>query len=251
MAPRKKKEELQVVESKPMSVQSAPRQELILEGDPEKQLEFAHKAATALMKRVNGKKRQVVINGKQYLEFGDWQTLARFFGATVGTEWTQPIMNTKNELIGFEARAVVTQNGQVISSAEARCMRDEKRWKTADEYAVNSMAQTRASAKALRNGFGWVAELAGYQSTPAEEMPNAYDNSPIADDAPVKSSVDDELAYYDMPNEHHVSPPTAASGSYTCSDTGKPISEPEYSYSMKFYGRPLSRAAQKNHTRIK
>jgi hypothetical protein len=48
--------------------------------------------------------------------------------------------------------------------------RDEKRWKDADDYAIKSMAQTRAGAKALRNAFGWVAELAGYASTPLEEM---------------------------------------------------------------------------------
>lgn len=261
MATRKKKDEVQVVVATPMqpTVQPAPRQELILEGDPEKQLEFAHKAATALMKRVNGKKRQVVINGKQYLEFGDWQTLARFFGATVGTEWTQPIMDSSNKLIGFEARAIVTQNGQVISSAEARCMRSEKRWGTADEYAVNSMAQTRASAKALRNGFGWVAELAGYSSTPAEEMPGAYDTSPIRDNAKVVSTADDELEYMEslgsdgLPNNEYipVRQTPAPAGTYVCADTGKTISKAEYDFSMRAYGKPLSFAAQKNNTRIK
>lgn len=250
MAPRKKVkgEETQVVIATPMAPQiqpAPPKKELVLEGDPEKQMEFAQKAAKALMSRVKSKPRQVVINGKQYLEFGDWQTLARFFGATVGTEWSQAIMDSANKIVGFEARAVVYQNGQVISSAEARCMRSEKRWGTADEYAVNSMAQTRASAKALRNAFGWVAELAGYQSTPAEEMPTDYDNSPVPDNAKVHSSADAELEYFNQET------PSASSGSYTCSDTGKPISEPEYSYSMKFYGKPLSRAAQKNHARIK
>lgn len=131
-------------------------------------------------------------------------------------------------------------------------MRSEKRWGTADEYAVNSMAQTRASAKALRNAFGWVAELAGYQSTPAEEMPGEYDRSPIPDNAPVTSSAaDDELSYYDTQNENHTTPPTTSSAGYTCSDTGKPISAAEYKFSMSAYGKPLSFAAQKNHTRIK
>jgi hypothetical protein len=32
------------------------------------------------------------------------------------------------------------------------------------------MAQTRASSKALRQAFAWVAVLAGYAATPAEEM---------------------------------------------------------------------------------
>lgn len=38
-------------------------------------------------------------------------------------------------------------------------------------YSLASMAQTRANAKALRNVLSWVAVLAGYQATPAEEMP--------------------------------------------------------------------------------
>jgi hypothetical protein len=37
--------------------------------------------------------------------------------------------------------------------------------------SLASMAQTRANAKALRNVLSWVAVLAGYQATPAEEMP--------------------------------------------------------------------------------
>jgi hypothetical protein len=142
---------------------------LVLEGDPNAQLEYAQKAAQALMVRVNSKKKQVIIGGKQYLEFGDWQTLARFFGATVGVEWTKPIERA-GKLEGYEARAIVYQHGETISAAEASCMRAERNWKDRDEFAVKSMAQTRASAKALRNAFGWVAELAGYASTPAEEM---------------------------------------------------------------------------------
>lgn len=37
-------------------------------------------------------------------------------------------------------------------------------------FQLRSMAQTRASAKALRNVFAWVVVLAGYRPTPAEEM---------------------------------------------------------------------------------
>ena len=55
---------------------------LVLEGDPETQLAYATKAANALMNVVNKKPKKVIINGKQYLEYGDWQMLARFFGST-------------------------------------------------------------------------------------------------------------------------------------------------------------------------
>src|SRR6185503_14433724 len=126
------------------------KQALVLEGDPKQQLEYAQKAASALMERVAMKKKKVIIGGKEYLEFGDWQTLARFFGATVGVEWTKPI-ERNGKLEGYEARAIVYQHGETISAAEASCLRAEKNWASRDEFAVKSMAQTRASAKALRN----------------------------------------------------------------------------------------------------
>ena len=78
------------------SVQAKPS--LILEGDPEQQIAFAQKAATALMKVV----KPVSIQGKPYLQFGGWQTLARFFGATVGIEWTQKLVDDKGKLVGYE-----------------------------------------------------------------------------------------------------------------------------------------------------
>lgn len=38
---------------------------------------------------------------------------------------------------------------------------------------------------------------------------------------------------------------------YLCSETGDPITDQEYEYSMKVYGKSLSREAQKNHKPIK
>lgn len=181
----KKKTDSEVPSTEVAVTVPAPKPSLVLEGDPEAQLAFAQKAASALMRVVGQKPKKVMINGKQYLEFGDWQTLGRFFGSTVGIEWTRPLEGSTR---GYEARAIVYHKGEIISSAEAMCTRAERRWASAEDYAVRSMAQTRASAKALRNAFGWVAELAGYQSTPAEEMPNDnYDQSPVADDVPVVS----------------------------------------------------------------
>ena len=134
-------------------------------GDPEAQLEDASKAAHALMKVA----KPINIQGKQYLQYGSWQVLGRFFGATAGVEWTKKL-EENGKLIGYEARSVVYRNGVIISSAEASCMKTERNWANRDEYAIKSMAQTRACAKALRNGFGWVAEMGGYSATPAEEM---------------------------------------------------------------------------------
>ena len=150
-----------------------------LEGDPEKVLNFARKAATALTGIIQQKKHKVIINKEQYLEFEDWQTIARFYGTTVGIEWTKPRFQegtTNNIILGYEAKAIVYKNGQIISSAEASCLRNETNWKTKPEFQLKSMVQTRAMAKALRNVFAWVVVLAGFKPTPAEEMNEEYAN---------------------------------------------------------------------------
>ena len=166
---KKKKEDVAVVPIQDTSFPPyiAPKKELVLEGDPETQLAFAMKAANALMKAVSQKPNPVIIRGERYLEYGDWQTLARFFGATAAVEWTKPIPDPSGKgTFGYEARATVLHQGQVISSAEAMCTRDERNWKDRDEFMLRSMAQTRASAKALRNAYGWVAGLSRIKNTP-------------------------------------------------------------------------------------
>ena len=144
-------------------------QNIVLQGDPLKQIEFARVAAKALMDVIESKPKKVIIGGETYLEFEDWMMLARFWGATVGVEWTKPIIS-KERVVGYEARAIVSLKGEVVSSAEAMCTRDERNWANREEFMLRSMAQTRASAKALRNVFAWVATMAGYKGTPAEEI---------------------------------------------------------------------------------
>ena len=76
---------------------------------------------------------------------------------------------------GYSWEATVearTLDGRVIGSADAMCSREEDKWKDSDEYAVRSMAQTRASSKALASVLRFVVTLAGYSGTPAEEMPS-------------------------------------------------------------------------------
>lgn len=203
--PGKPKKEA-VVSQEVVAVTPPIKKELILEGDPQAQLAFAKKAAGALMMWVKQKPKKVLIRGEQYLEFGDWQIIGRFYGATVGVEWTKPIDK------GYEARAVVMRDGVVISSAEAMCTRSERNWKDRDEFMLKSMAQTRASAKALRQAFGWVAELAGMKSTPAEEMGEQYDQTPIKETAIPVVTYDDVEEEGIVEPDNHIDIPTDIPG---------------------------------------
>ena len=72
---------------------------------------------------------------------------------------------------GWEARVEAhTLDGRVIGAAESECRWEEANWWDRDSHALRSMAQTRATAKALRMPLGFIVELAGFAATPAEEM---------------------------------------------------------------------------------
>lgn len=144
--------------------------DLTIHREPTLVLEEAKRAAKALSDIISGKKKPVIINNEQYLEFEDWMTVARFYGITAKVIYTNPI--SFGDVQGFEARAVaiLVSTGMEISAAEAMCLNDEQNWKARPLFMLRSMAQTRACAKALRNVLAWVVVLAGYHPTPAEEM---------------------------------------------------------------------------------
>jgi hypothetical protein len=73
---------------------------------------------------------------------------------------------------GWEARVEArTLDGHVVGAAESMCSRDEQTWKRRDEYALRSMAQTRAISRALRAPLGQIVVLAGYEPAAAKEIP--------------------------------------------------------------------------------
>ena len=164
------------------------QQGMMVSRPPAEVLDEARTAAKALMTVIAQKKKPVIINGEQYLEFEDWQTVARFYGITVKVVKTELL--DLGGVKGYEATAEAIRNtdGMVISSADAMCLNDEEKWSTRAKYdyvngvkvkvsdipvplfQLRSMAQTRACAKALRNILAWVVVLAGFKPTPAEEM---------------------------------------------------------------------------------
>jgi hypothetical protein len=62
----------------------------------------------------------------------------------------------------------------------AICSNKEGNKRQWDEYAILSMAQTRATGKAFRNLISWLMKAAGFEATPAEEM----DFNKVAEDGP-------------------------------------------------------------------
>jgi hypothetical protein len=142
---------------------------LVLQQAPADTLAEAQRAAVALQDVIRRKAKPVILNGEQYLEFEDWQTLGRFYGVTTRVDAVDPV--SIDQATGFRATAAaVLADGRVISRAIAYCTTDEAKWRGKPHFQVASMAQTRACAKALRQVLSWVVVLAGYKATPAEEI---------------------------------------------------------------------------------
>lgn len=110
---------------------------------------------------------------RKYIEVSGWQALGTMLGALGGqplhaeTQWTRPIDG------GWEACVEIrTPAGVVVGRAEAMCTRAERTWEHRADYALRSMAETRAESRAFRRAAGWIVTLAGYSPTPAEEIPD-------------------------------------------------------------------------------
>lgn len=147
-------------------------QSLAVTRDPAEVLAEAQHAAECLVKVVSGKKKPVIFNGEQYLEFEDWQTVGKFYHVASKAISTEEVII--NDGVGFKAHAIAidTVTGAVVSEADALCLNSEPNWANKPMFQLCSMAQTRACAKALRNVLAWVVVLAGYRPTPAEEVPS-------------------------------------------------------------------------------
>ena len=145
----------------------------LLEGTPNERVTQATEIANALAPVIAQKKLYATISGRRFVTYEGWTTLGALVGVFPVLAWTRPIEG------GWEARVEArTYAGAVIGAAEAQCTRSESSWKTRDDYALRSMAQTRAGSKALRMPLGFIMALAGYEATPAEEM--AHENTPGA-----------------------------------------------------------------------
>ena len=129
-----------------------------------------------LAKLIKEKNLSTTIQRKEYVNVSGWQ----FAGSALGlmpiiTEVTdltrrgeQPNQVEFKYLAKCEVRKITT--GEVVSTGIAICSSFERTKASFDEYAILSMAQTRAIGKAYRNLLAWLMNAAGFEATPAEEM---------------------------------------------------------------------------------
>jgi hypothetical protein len=140
--------------------------------------------STELSRLIIEKKLSSNIQGKQYVNVEGWM----FAGASLGL---MPIITETTDLtrrgtepgqveIKYMAKCEVRNinTGQLVATGVAICSNFEQSKKRFDEYAILSMAQTRAIGKAYRNLLAWLMKAAGFEATPAEEMDFAPAEAP-------------------------------------------------------------------------
>lgn len=151
-----------------VATEAPPPTTLFRTDDPDEVIERASKAAGALKAIIEKQGLATRIQGRDHVRVEGWQTLGTMLGVTSVCTWTRKVGDEKTG--GWEARVEArTLDGRVIGAAEAECLRSERTWKGRDDFAIRSMAQTRATSKALRSVLAFVVTLAGYAPTPAEE----------------------------------------------------------------------------------
>lgn len=128
------------------------------------------KMAQELTKFIKENKLTANIAGKDYVMVEGWEFAGSQLG--LGNVVVSVENQSKEKEIKYMAKVNVIHltTGNMVSSGFAICSNLESSKKRFDEYAILSMAQTRAIGKAYRNTLAWLIKAAGFEPTPAEEI---------------------------------------------------------------------------------
>ncbi|KKK61123.1 hypothetical protein LCGC14_3017460, partial [marine sediment metagenome] len=157
-----------------MDKEIAIREEMGVVLTPAELTANATEQARLLMDIVQKTKCFQQIGGKIYLQVEAWETIGAFNLVHAETEWVRPLTDAAGETVGYEAKVNLMKHGEIVGGAVMPCFFTENacQGKSGDakHKASMSAAQTFAESKAYRMNYAFVAILAGYQPTPAEEM---------------------------------------------------------------------------------
>ena len=140
--------------------------------------------ASELQRFVKEKKLTVNIKGKEYPLVEAWAFAGSQLGLYPFVSHVQDI--SKDGEVKYMAEVMIMRYSDnfAIAKGIAICSSKEANKKYWDEYAILSMAQTRATGKAFRNLLSWLMKAAGFEATPAEEMD--FNTPVITEDVPTE-----------------------------------------------------------------
>ena len=126
--------------------------------------------AKDLAKFIKENKLSTQVQGKEFVNVEGWQ----YAGSRLGiVPIVEHVINVSNEQeIKYQAKVTLfdMRSQHTVGAGFAICSNKESGKKFYQEFAIASMAQTRAIGKAYRNILAWIIRAAGYEPTPAEEM---------------------------------------------------------------------------------
>ncbi len=121
--------------------------------------------AVDLAKFIKENKLYQNIQGKEFVNVEGWQ----YAGSRLGIfPVVEHVINFSNETeMKYEAKVTLlnVRSGQTVGAGFAICSNKENGKKYYQEFAIASMAQTRAIGKAYRNILAWIIRAAGYEPT--------------------------------------------------------------------------------------
>lgn len=126
--------------------------------------------ATELKKFIVEQQLYTPIQGKNYVNVEGWQFAGSATGVLPVVKSLKDKSTDKETKYQATVELVRISDGLVLGSGIAVCSSNESKRRSADEYVIASMAQTRAIGKAYRNTLGFLMKMAGYEATPSEEM---------------------------------------------------------------------------------
>lgn len=135
----------------------------------------ATKVASSLKNVIETQGLAVIIKNKkgqknEYVTAEGWEVLGTMLGCTPYVEEVIELPKDGPKFM-YQATVSIRQGDVILSKASAIAERNTMQ---KDRPSVYSMAQTRALGKAYRMALSWIIKMAGYEPTPAEEMPK-YD----------------------------------------------------------------------------
>lgn len=110
------------------------------------------------------------IQGKEYVNVEGWQYAGSRLGILPVVEQVTNVSTDTELKYWAKVNLLNLRTEQVVGAGFAICSNKEQGKKFYQEFAIASMAQTRAIGKAYRNALAWIIRAAGYEPTPAEEM---------------------------------------------------------------------------------
>ena len=150
----------------------------------------AERMASPLAKLIKDRGLASNIQGKSYVRCEGWTTLAAMLGVTPHevnvVEAPEGVFTATVELRRLSDGGAVARASAECGAPDEVDRKGQPLWASRARYARRSMALTRATAKACRLAFSWVMVLAGYEATPAEEIPQDGSTAPSGDDGTPK-----------------------------------------------------------------